>query len=680
MKDCKFNPPTNGKKGFHYVIKNGRPHLLTRKDLKDLPKDAIAFKLPSDDGSRKLRMKAQAELVQGLASGVLPMSWELQPSRGRVYVQGVILPSEFGDSALDEGILALDTFNASGFNLLTNTKYDVDGFDAAGFNKDGFNRRGFDRAGRYFEGEPYSEDGYSIAGYLEPGFYDPSGFDKDGYNEEGYDEGGFDRRGVHKVTGSRRSDDPAYLEELQHQGRYVLLAADGRDYRGFNAFGVNSPVDELWPGEKRGFSRHGQFGSDSPVIDASLMLAHDENGFDAYGIHRESRSWLVKRTAPDGGDVWVDAWGRTWMSDARPRDNRGFDIQGTLANGSRVDSRGFNAFCIHEETRAFADERGLDLDGDYTGLEGYDFEGYDDKGYDYDGFDRDGFHRDTQTEFDKDGYDMHGLNKDGLPRAAYENVEYDTSGFNSYGLHRNGTPYNDDGYDVDGYYTDGFNEQGFDRGGYGRDGYDERGFDLDGVHKVTGTWRAPDGWDVDGYYTDGFNADGYDRRGSDRSGFSKSGFDADGYDEDGYDRKGLNRNGFDRKGLHHMTSTEYDREGYDYLGLDKDGFDSYGYDRNDFDKSRIHRYTDERFDEDGFDADGYDSRGFNEDHLHRYTETEYDREGYDYLGFDREGVHKERRQSAAQAATSNTDSRSGDPVPHNLAGHDWYGPTPQAPK
>jgi hypothetical protein len=307
MKDCKFNPPTNGKKGFHYVVENGRPRLLTRKDLKDLPKDAIAFKLPSEDGSRKLRMKAQSELVQGLSSGVLPMSWELQPCGERAALQRSSIATSFGGNDLEGVVLVLDTFDASGFNLWTNTKYDIDGFDKYG--------------------------------------RDVNGFDRHGNVVDGYDWGEL------ASTGSRPGNDPI---DLEHQGRFVVLDAAGRDSRGFNAFGVNSPVDELWPGEKRGFNKLGQFGSDSPVTEASLLLAHDENGFDAHGIHRESRSWLVKRTSLDRGDVWEDAWGRTWMSNATPRDNRGFDLQGTLADGSRVDSQGFNAFGVHEATRTMS--------------------------------------------------------------------------------------------------------------------------------------------------------------------------------------------------------------------------------------------------------------------------------------------------------------------------------------
>ena len=371
-KDCKFNPPTNGKKGFHYVIENGRPHLLARKDLKDLTKTSIVFKLPSEDGSRKLRMKAQSELVQGLASGVLPMSWELRPRGDRVALQWATIQTYL--TILDKETLVLDTFDDSGFNLWTNTKYDVEGFNKDGFNKDGFDRFGFDRTRQLGRTGTYLD------------FYD---FDDDGYNEYGYDRDGLDRTGLIKADPSRMSYDPRFLVDLQHQGRFVALDAAGRDPRGFNAFGVNSPVDELWPGEKRGFSRNGQFGSASPIIDASLMLAHDDNGFDAYGIHRESRSWLVKRTSLDRGDVWVDAWGRTWASDTTPRDERGFDIQGTLANGSRVDSRGFNAFGVHEVTRTLANKRG---------------------------FDHDGIHFETGTKYDIDGFDAAGFNKSGYDR------------------------------------------------------------------------------------------------------------------------------------------------------------------------------------------------------------------------------------------------------------------------
>ena len=340
-KDCKFNPPTHGKKGFHYVIENGRPHLLARKDLKDLTKASIVFKLPSEDGSRKLRMKAQSELIEGLASGVLPMSWELRPRGDRVALQWSLLPTSSQTRTLDEEVLVLDTFDDSGFNLWTNTKYDVDGFDKYG-----------------------------------PGM-------------DGYDWGELVSTRFRRADDSRMPYDLRYLGDLKRLGRFVVLDSAGRDSRGFNAFGVNSPVVEKWPGERRGFSRNGQFGSASPIIDASLMLAHDDNGFDAYGIHRESRSWLVKRTSLDRGDVWVDAWGRTWASDATPRDERGFDIQGTLANGSRVDSRGFNAFGVHEVTRTLANKRG---------------------------FDHDGIHFETGTKYDIDGFDAAGFNKSGYDR------------------------------------------------------------------------------------------------------------------------------------------------------------------------------------------------------------------------------------------------------------------------
>lgn len=74
MRDCKYNPPTCGSKGFHFVyekdhykdgrLEKGRPRLVTRKELKSLPLGTYMYKVPSEDGSKEARENAEHAAVQ----------------------------------------------------------------------------------------------------------------------------------------------------------------------------------------------------------------------------------------------------------------------------------------------------------------------------------------------------------------------------------------------------------------------------------------------------------------------------------------------------------------------------------------------------------------------------------------------------------------------------------------
>ena len=77
----------------------------------------------------------------------------------------------------------LDDFKS----LLTNTKFDIDGFDKDGYDIAGFDRDGFDR-------DEFDRDCF------DRNSYNSDGFDRSGLNSDGYDRDGLDINNKSKVT------------------------------------------------------------------------------------------------------------------------------------------------------------------------------------------------------------------------------------------------------------------------------------------------------------------------------------------------------------------------------------------------------------------------------------------------------------------------------------------------
>lgn len=93
-----------------------------------------------------------------------------------------------------------------GFNKITGTKYDPDGYMQNGFNANGFNRAGiFELTKNQYDINGYDCEGFDKLGWGESQYnkftgtkYDKFGFDKEGFTELGYDSDGYNKEGFNK--------------------------------------------------------------------------------------------------------------------------------------------------------------------------------------------------------------------------------------------------------------------------------------------------------------------------------------------------------------------------------------------------------------------------------------------------------------------------------------------------
>ena len=202
---------------------------------------------------------------------------------------------------------------------------------------------------------------------------------------------------------------------------------------------------------------------------------------------------------------------------------------------NQYDSNGFNYYGIHRDTGTEYDEQGYDINGfDDCGIYKtggfYDEEGYNRLGYNENGWNRDGIYETTGTIYDSDGYKIDGYNEEGYNRGGWnkEGIHKDTKtiyneeGWTNEGINKNtGTKYNEQGYDKDGYDEQGFNEWGWNR---------------EGINKKTGTYYDEHGYDdcgldSEGYYRSGYNEEGYNREGYNWEGFTRYGEYNEYFDE-----------------------------------------------------------------------------------------------------------------------------------------------------
>jgi hypothetical protein len=156
---------------------------------------------------------------------------------------------------------------------------------------------------------------------------------------------------------------------------------------------------------------------------------YDEYGFDARGIHRDTR----KRYDSKGFDK------RGFRRNRKGR-NR---ITQTLFDTEGRNRRGQRVFALD----TVFDENGFAESGKNRGKHRDTGKVVDLRGYRRDGFNtRSGKHRETRTEFSPQGYDMRGFDREG----------FDRKGFNYFGFDR-------EGFDLDGYDRDGKNRDGLTR-------------------------------------------------------------------------------------------------------------------------------------------------------------------------------------------------------------------------
>jgi len=287
----------------------------------------------------------------------------------------------------------------------------------------------------------------------------------------------------------------------------------------------------------------------------TIMPTYDANGFDLFGIHRDTGTEFD----PSGMTVDGDAY-----------DSLGYDINGYDSDGYNVS--GWSADSLSQDTSTEFDADGLTIDGDEYDSRGFDINGLSANGVNEAGFDVGTYiHRDTGTEFDPNGLTIDG---DGYDQYGYDVSGYNADGFNRDGIHvATGTQFDESGVSSDGdlYDSEGYDTSGYDASGYDRDGYDAAGINSDGfyttgVHNTTGTEFDTSGMTSDG---DEFDSNGLTQSGS-VFGVDNLTVDDESYGPDGRDYQGYDEAGFLSDKMH-RNGTVYDDAGYTADGWNEDG-------------------------------------------------------------------------------------------------------------
>jgi len=271
---------------------------------------------------------------------------------------------------------------------------------------------------------------------------------------------------------------------------------------------------------------------DADSFDHNYMIqpTYDDNGFDLWGIHKDTGTEF----GPDGLTVDGDAYDSSGWDmngydsdgfDADGYNSSGFDANGLSANG--IDMNGFDIVTgLHQSTGTEFDSVGLTVDGDP-----YDSEGYDVNGNNASGFNRDGIHFITGTEFDESGNTIDG-----------------------------------DAFDGEGYTVDGYDANGYDRDGFNSDGINASGFHSSGIHTITNSEFDENGMTVDG---DEFDSNFLTSSGSE-FGLDNLTYLNQVYGSDGRDYQGHDEGGFLVDGTH-KNGTMYDDAGFNMAGWSPEG-------------------------------------------------------------------------------------------------------------
>ncbi len=695
MQECKFNPPTCGSKGFHFIIKDGMVKLVTRRELNEIPIGTKMYKVESEDGSRAARRRAQLEfevdrdrwlageplqrdfirspfdrlkgyeLDQAISDSDVATQWtyrkqlELPPdwffhTNGNCRIPTLSSERPWSSSHLPAGSRRSES----------DLKFDPEGYDVEGFDRGGFNRRGFNADG-------VSRDGV----FLSTGTrFDVNGFDVNGFDADGCHRDGFNSR----LEGSKLFD------EIM---RYPAVAWERR---------------ELLPPEARSAFFYPN-GACRLTLSAYDPDGYDKDGFNERGFNREGVHCVTGTTqdlfngckGPGLGSGGFDRTGtfaeNGTQYDRDGRDCDGFDRGGFNANG--VNRRGFYRDGTHWRTGTTLDVSGFDK-------EGYDVNGYSQQGRDRDGFNTEGLLISDQSVVDRYGVDKHGFRDDGVHLVT--------------GLYRDRDGFDRSGKNEDGYSRSAFRWVGPDRemvfvkrevvaweiDSYGTqdvevvtpdtvvvNGFSVTptyttepsivgehvfvGFDIS--HLETGGEYDPEGYDINGYNAYGIDRAGFRKNGShllethtprieaveealeedsspldpygrDENGLFpgllpgvmtssdlRTSYGADGFNRSGYNRAGVDRRGFTANGAFVKTDGSISR--WDESGFDVDGFHkTTGLDRDGFDRS-------------GYDVDGYSRRGYNRqgvsrDGLFGWTGTRFGTDGFDKDGFDADGFDR----------------------------------------
>ena len=320
--------------------------------------------------------------------------WYTEDEKGDLVPVG--LEDEFGFKAFET--ISKYNFRRDGFNVNTQTMYDIHGFDINkihmdtnkkydphGFDIDGINKetktkldkRKFDIDGFYYK---ENKRGIMVNTYK---FYDENGRDIDGLDINGKDingvnhfsflpdKRGFNQKKIHMKTKTivdvnGLDYDGIYWEErggklLKTKSKFGKngLTKDGIDKRNFRVKDgwnilTNSPVDEnnwdingfFWKKNREG-------------VLVNTGSKYNPQGFNVYGINKYGFNKNGKyeiRTAEYGTGIII-----------REQDTNPYGFYSSLVNknGTKYDNYGFDIDGIHKNTKLPVNEYGFNRDGYY---------------------------------------------------------------------------------------------------------------------------------------------------------------------------------------------------------------------------------------------------------------------------------------------------------------------------
>lgn len=260
-------------------------------------------------------------------------------------------------------------------------------------------------------------------------------YDADGFAEDGYDWQGYDRDGLNE-DGHEKCEE--YFWDKDILGNDVRRYESDVDDRGFWEDGMNVNGTFF---DDNGYDEFGRTPLDPPYN------AHPEALKLTDGQKKRLETIAAEREGSQGATRKCEE-GKAPYDDRRPRDDEGYDWNG------------FDRYGIHRDTGTDRDEYGRDIDGydeDGYDWDGLDRNGYDREGYDIDGWTVDGYRLDENgVERDKGGFDRDGFNEDGYDVEGYDWDGFDSEGYDERGYDADG--YDRDGYDERGYDRDGYFE------------------------------------------------------------------------------------------------------------------------------------------------------------------------------------------------------------------------------
>ena len=470
---------------------------------------------------------------------------------------------------IEKGFIKTGPSELMGININTGTIYDEEGYDEHGVDKFGFSRgqvvdrNHFGRNGHYYIKDENGE-WIDTGSVLTPSGLDRNGdywivdedgnpienthkkFGSDGYSLDDVDELGYDRKsdywyGVDLATGKKllmfgKSED----EQGFKKGKKVNIYHFGRNGHYYVKDENGEWIDTGRKLNSQNLDKNGDYW----IVDEEgnpIENTHTKFGLDGYSLYGINENGFSKRD-------------RKWH-DVDKKSGKGLNLHGEL-----TDEEGYDFYNIGEfnfgrnghyyvknkkgewiDTGRKLNPQNLDKNGDYWIV--------DEKGNPIEN---------THTKFGSDGYSLYGINERGFSK--YDKLWHDVDKESGKPLNAEGKITDEEGYD---FYDVG--EFNFGRNGHyytkNKDGVwidTGRKLNLQNLDKNGDYWLVDEGGNpIENTHTK-FGLDGYSLYGINERGFSKN--DKLWYDVDLATGKPKNDEGYYR-----------DSENYDFNGIDTNG-------------------------------------------------------------------------------------------------------------